>query len=191
MADQRIVVLDAACEVVATEGIRGLSIERVAKQAGLSIDDVKKDVEDQVSLVRDAFDHADHRAMTHLSDRFGGMTTLERLEHLLTDYIDDEDDAIRQDWIFWIEMEADSLFEDSYDDILDERAKDWQRTLVTLIDVCRMDGSVPDGVDAEVAATRLLFTQDALGRQVVLATYPRDLARAEMLLAFQRELHTS
>lgn len=192
MAEQREVILDAACEVVATEGIRGLSIERVAKEAGLTVDEVKKDIQDHVSLTREAFDHAIHRTMMRFSDRFGGRPTLERLEHLLIDYVDDVDDVgdvVRQEWIFWIEMEAASLFDDSYDDILKERSADWRRTLVTLIDVCRENGSVPAEVDAEAAGTRLLLVQDSLGREVALATYPRELAREEMLFAFRRELH--
>lgn len=189
MAEMRIVVLRAACDVVAAEGLRALTFERVAKEAGLTPEDVARDFVDRTQLVVDAFDYADHRAMTTIGEMVKAQTAYERLVSLLTLYIDSESPIIRQDWIFWVEMEAIALFDPSFDQVMSERSGAWREMLAGLVQVCRGDGSVPADVDSEIAATRLMLMQDALGRQCLLDQLATDVARAEMVLTIQRELH--
>ena len=188
MAEPRTIILEAACGIVATEGLRALTLERVAKEADVSLEQVSLDFDDPTQLVQEAFDHGGHGAMTSIGERVRAKTTFDRLIGLLTLYIDNEDPIVRQDWIFWIEMEAIALFDDSFDRIMSERSEAWNEMLSGLIQICISDGSVPPSVDPQVAASRLMLFQDALGRQCILDMVPVEEARAEMMIAIDREL---
>lgn len=188
MAEPRTLILDAACAIVATEGLRALTLERVAKEAGVSVEQVGRDFTDPTHLAQEAFDYGGHKAMISIGERVKAKTTYDRLTGLLTLYIDNADVIVRQDWIFWVEMEAVALFDDSFDRIMSERSEAWNEMLSGLIQICISDGSVPATIDPKIASMRLMLYQDALGRQCILDMLPVDDARSEMVVAIQREL---
>ena len=187
MNDLKTEILDAACRAVVRDGLRELSVERVAADSGVKPDEVHSHFPTLNALITAAFDHADSRATTLVMKGVPEMTAGQRLAYLLTAYLTDDED-IRADWIFWIEMEAAALFDVEIKGVVSDRISNWRMTVSSLISVSQTEGSIPAEVDPEASGDRLVLIQDAIGRLRAMGIMGEKRALKEMNEAIAREL---
>ncbi len=187
MNDRRTEILDATCLIVAQGGVRDLSLQKVADHMGLTFDEVDRHFPTELELIHAAFDHADGRATAYVADRIQAETTVQRLAHLLTLYIDDAPE-IREDWIFWMELETTAIFDHGIREVVTDQTGMWLAMIAGLIRAVQSEGNIDDGVDPDASALRLCLIQDSLAKQSVIGWVTVDDARTEMVRALDHEL---
>ncbi len=187
MNDRRMEILEATCTIVAQGGVRDLSLQKVADHMGLTFDEVDRHFPTELELIHAAFDHADGRATAFVADRIQAETTVQRLTHLLSLYIDDAPE-IREDWIFWMELETGAIYDLDIREIVTDQTGMWLAMIAGLISAVQGEGIIDDRVDPNASALRLCLIQDSLAKQCVIGWVTVDEARVEMIRALDHEL---
>ena len=90
MSDRRSAILDAAINVIARRGVRGLRVEHVAAEAGVAVSLIYYYFGSRNGLVRATLDHANERAAT-TARRGGAARGREKVERSLLAELDDGD----------------------------------------------------------------------------------------------------
>src|SRR3954453_11065245 len=97
-------ILDAACRVIARDGVAPLRVADVAREAGVSTALVHYYFESRGRLIEEAFARVDELADAVATAGFADLASgRERLEHLLSAW-SSSDAAIRVNWAVWNEL---------------------------------------------------------------------------------------
>lgn len=190
MRVQKNEILEAACRIVLDRGLAHLSAKAVAAEVGISVDELETSFPSLGRLTTEAFDFADSRATAHVMEGLPEISALDRLVHLLTGFLDDSEE-VRADWVFWIEMEAASVFDKDVRSVVSERVSNWRMTVSSLIGVAQREGSVPADVDADLAGDRLVLIQDSIGRLRAMGMMGQQRALSEIGRAIDAHLSIS
>jgi AcrR family transcriptional regulator len=174
--------------MIAERGVRDLRLEAVAAEAGVPPDELNRHFLSELALIEEAFGLVDHRASQLIGEELHGVRGRERLVRMLTLYIDDEDPVIRQDWVFWMEMESAAVFDEGIRRIVAEHEAAWNNLIASLIGVGQSDGSISKETEPDRAAARIAMLQDGIGRLWTMGLMTQDRAREEIAIAIDREL---
>jgi AcrR family transcriptional regulator len=191
MNDRTSELLDAACRVIARAGAARLRMSDVAREADVSTALVHYYFATRPELLRAAFLFADARVDAYVDELIAGLdTAAERLERLLSVYVADGDELMRENSILWREMWSHAVFDESLRAVVEESYADWLDQVQTAIADAVAEGSArTDDVDG--ASHRLAAIVDGLSSRIALGmlTGPRAGELVRDALAIELHLH--
>ncbi|KXP05599.1 TetR family transcriptional regulator C-terminal domain-containing protein [Tsukamurella tyrosinosolvens] len=183
MTDRRTQIMQAAVRVIARDGVRGLRVEKLAAEAGVSTALIYYHFHDRDGIVHAALEQINRTAEAYTEPRSDAAGPRERLESMLLDELQDADE-VRTTSIAWGELRASAVFEPVLREDLRAATDAWDRDVASLI------GDVPEaaGRDAEAIATRLTALVEGLSERWHSGSLQLDRARALVIGAVAAEL---
>ena len=155
MDDRRTQILEAAGRVIARRGVRGLRVEELAREAGVSVALVYYYFENRAGLLRRVLEFVDERAGTYTAPR--SRRTLDpagELAEALAGEIQD-DPAVRENSAVWGELRAAAWFDEAVREAFSRLSEDWIGWVAGRIRRGQAGGEIPAAVDPQAAAERL------------------------------------
>ena len=185
--DNREAILVAVARVIARRGIRGLRVEDVAAEAGVSAPLLYYHFGSRSGLVKAALEHASERApstaLRSPSDESGYEAVAAALMAELGD-----DPGVRDNAVVWGEASASAVFESDLGVDVKQVTDSWRTTVASAIDEGIADGSIRQGVDSCQAADLLITLVDGLCTRWLAGTMSRDRARGLLDQALRQTL---
>jgi AcrR family transcriptional regulator len=183
---RREAILVAAARVISRSGVRGLRVEEVASEAGVSPPLLYYHFASRQGLIRAALERASDKAPSAaLRAEPGGRTGYEAVEAALLDELDD-DRSVRDNAIVWGEVSASAVFEPELREDVRRVTETWSATVADAIRRGVEDGSIRNGIDPDQAAEVLITLVDGLCTRWLAGAMERERARA-LLVATLRE----
>ena len=185
-SDRREAILVAAARVISQRGVRGLRVEEVASEAGVSPPLLYYHFASRQGLIRSALERASDKApsaaLLAQSDATDGYRAVEAA--LLAEL--DDDRAVRDNAIVWGEVSASAVFEPELREDVRAVTEKWSATVADGIRRGVVDGSVRSDIDADQAAEMLITLVDGLCNRWLAGAMERERAR-ELLVATLRQ----
>ncbi|MEU6170484.1 TetR/AcrR family transcriptional regulator [Streptantibioticus parmotrematis] len=187
MADRRTTMLEAAARVIARHGVRGLRVEELAAEAGVSTALIYYHFKNRQGILRATLDFINDRAERYTTDRVADASSLDargELEQtLLLEFQDSPE--VRENSTAWGELRASAVFDP-------ELREDLARaTLVWVQDVAELLGKLHPVAGAGAlaqAAERLTALVEGLSTRWLSGSLPLAHARTLMTEAIDAEL---
>jgi AcrR family transcriptional regulator len=184
--ERREAILVAAARVIARSGVRGLRVEEVASEAGVSPPLLYYHFASRQGLIRAALERASDKAPSAaLRANSGSRSGYEAVEAALLDELDEER-TVRDNAIVWGEVSATAVFEPALRDDVKRVTDAWRETVADAIRRGIEDGSIRRGIDPDQAAEVLITLVDGLCNRWLAGAMERERAR-ELLVATVRE----
>ena len=176
--DNRAAILEAAARTIARRGVRGLRVEDVAAEAGVSAPLLYYHFESRSGLVKAALEAASEQApSTALRDGLpADRTGFEAVEEALLAELDD-DPTIRDNAVVWGEVSASAVFEPELRGDVRRVTETWRAEVAAGITAGIADGSIDPGVEPGEAAELLITLVDGLLARWLAGTIELDRAR--------------
>ncbi|ANW16984.1 TetR/AcrR family transcriptional regulator [Streptomyces clavuligerus] len=180
-------ILEAAARVIARRGVRGLRVEELAAEAGVSTALIYYHFKDRTGVLRQTFEFINDRAARYTAVRDPEApppTPREELEEVLLLELQD-DGEVRENSVAWGELRASAVFEEALREDL-ARA-----TLVWVQDVAALLGRVQPLAPASslaAAAERLTALLEGLSMRWLSGGIRADHARELIRGAVDAEL---
>lgn len=173
--DNREAILVAVARVIARRGVRGLRVEDVAAEAGVSAPLLYYHFGSRAGLVKAALEHASDRAPSAaLRERSPG-SGFEAVSKALLNELSDQSE-VRDNAVVWGEVSASAVFEPDLRDDVRQVTEGWRLTVSEAIRAGIADGSIRDGVDPDTAADQLISLVDGLCTRWLAGTMERERA---------------
>ncbi|MCP3803856.1 TetR/AcrR family transcriptional regulator [Allokutzneria sp. A3M-2-11 16] len=109
MSKRRTQILRAAVRVIAQDGVRGLRVDKLATEAGVSTALIYYHFKDRSGVLHSALDHINHNALSYTAITLAA-DPLEQLQEMLLLELQDTDD-VRENSIAWGELRASAVFD--------------------------------------------------------------------------------
>jgi AcrR family transcriptional regulator len=146
---KREAILEACIAAIASRGVRGLRVNTVAADAGVSTGLLYYHFTDRDGLLSAAFDHINDRARAYRSvgdlPEDSPRTLLER--HVLDEFQDEP--AVVEMSAAWHELRSSAIYEDRLRPALARAANDFATELADEIRAAQASGEVDQAVDAD------------------------------------------
>ena len=189
--DNREAILVAVAKVIARRGVRGLRVEDVAAEAGVSAPLLYYHFTSRAGLVKAALEHASDRAPSSALRGPTPGTGLESVSEALLNELSERQD-VRDNAVVWGEVSASAVFErDLRVDV--KRVNDsWRANVADGIRAGIEDGSIRESVEPEAAADLLISLVDGLCTRWLAGTIDRcravDLLREALTQTLARSV---
>lgn len=168
---RRTAILDAATATIATEGVRGLRVEEVAKRAEVAVSLIYYHFTNRAGLLQATLEHANERARS--TDAHTEGTGAERVGSLLAAEFDAERRGVS---VVWGEILAQAVFAPELRDQLVAAASTWTGIVAERIVAGQGDGSIPANLDPPSTAERLTALVDGLSSRWLAGVLDRERA---------------
>lgn len=186
--ERRAAILHSAVRLIAREGVRGLRVEQVASEAGVSPPLLYYHFGSRAGLVRAALEHAGERAPSSaLRDPQAGRSGRVALEQALLAELDD-DREVRDNAVVWGEVSATAVFEPELREDVRRAAEGWRVVVAEAIERGIADGSIDEQIDADETAEVLITLVDGLCNRWLAGAMPRERASDLLRSALNRAL---
>ena len=180
-ARSRQAILAVAAGTIARQGIHGLRVEQVAKEAGVSTALLYYHFGNRSGLVNAAFEYASElapsTALRLASDDQSGYEAVQAA--LLAEL--DESPGVRDYSVVWGDVSANAVFEPELRPSVRTITRAWRLTVAEAIDRGIEDGSIRPDVDPDEAAELLIVLVDGFCMRWLSGS--RELERARHLLS--------
>lgn len=188
-ANKREDLLKGACSAVAERGVRGLRVEDVARRAGVAVSLVYYHFGSRAGLLQALMDYSNERAPATAfaaegEDQGSGYS---RLEAAMLGDIDDGEET-RENAVVWQELTASAVFDPELRQQVDAVSSDWTKSLASLIEAGRRDGSVRDDVDPIIESQLLTSLLDGLISRWLSGSLTRERVRRLLSMALEGRL---
>ncbi|MEU8529601.1 MULTISPECIES: TetR/AcrR family transcriptional regulator [Streptomyces] len=187
MASRSTQILEAAARVIARRGVRGLRVEELAAEAGVSTALIYYHFKDRAGILRQTLEFINDRAARYTTERDPDAEPLgprEELEQTLLLELQDTVE-VRENSSAWGELRASAVFDE---ELREDLAK---ATLVWVQEVAAMLGQIqPMAAAADLAASaeRLTAVLEGLSMRWLSGTLRISHARTLMTGAIEAEL---
>jgi AcrR family transcriptional regulator len=180
MPSRQVAILEAAARLIARRGVRGLRMEELAAEAGVSGGLLYYHFTDRATLLRRTLEFINARAGAYTEERIpGGASSRSRLEHKLLFEMQD-DAVVVENSAAWGELRASALFEPELRETLRRSTAEWNEEVAELIDSIRQEEGLPGGGSSGDAAVRLTALVEGLSQRWL--SHSIDVAQAQRLL---------
>jgi AcrR family transcriptional regulator len=180
MGSRQATILEAAARLIARRGVRGLRMEELAAEAGVSGGLLYYHFTDRATLLRRTLEFINERARAYTQGRIpDGAPPRTHLEQMLLLEVQD-DPMVRENSAAWGELRASALFEPELRDTLRASTAEWNDKVATLIDAIREEQGLAGGGSAIEAAERLTALVEGLSQRWLSDSI--DVAQAQRLL---------
>lgn len=179
--ERREAILEAAARVISKNGVRGLRVEEVASEAGVSTPLLYYHFASRSGMIRAALEHAsEHAPSTALrSSPPEGENGYEAVLGALLGEFDD-DRAIRDNAVVWGEVSASAVFEPALRDDVRRVSDEWSAAVAEGIRRGIEDGSIASGLEPEPAAEILISLVEGLCTRWLSGAVSSEQARGLM-----------
>ncbi|MBD0669741.1 TetR/AcrR family transcriptional regulator [Streptomyces sp. CBMA156] len=180
MASRKTSILEAAARVIARRGVRGLRVEELAAEAGVSTALIYYHFKDRTGILRQTLEFINDRAGRYTTERADGAappTPREELEQTLLLELQDTVE-VRENSTAWGELRASAVFDDTLREDLARATRIWVQEIAELLGTVRPMSSA---VALAGAAERLTALLEGLSTRWLSGSLP--LAHARTLLA--------
>ena len=162
MASRRDSILRAAATSIARQGVRGLRVEDVAREAGVSLGLVYYHFTDRAGLLAETFKFLNDRAAGYVADAVAATSDpVERVAQRLLSELQDEP-LVVENSAAWAELRSSAVFEDFLREPLRLATRRWIDAVAEAIEAAQAAGQAEAGVDAQAAAARLTALVEGL-----------------------------
>jgi len=181
-------ILKAAVRVIAKKGVRGLRVEELAAEAGVSTALIYYHFGDRAGLLRRTLEYVSERADRYTAKAMEGSddARTQLTDMLLLELQDDP--AVIENSSAWGELRASAIFDPDLRGQLGESTRKWVDDLTELIDQARSDGTANAETDARASAERLTALVEGLSDRWLSGSTPLERARDLVRQAVSLEL---
>ncbi|MFC4602558.1 TetR/AcrR family transcriptional regulator [Rhodococcus kronopolitis] len=190
MPDRRTQIMEAAIRVIAQAGVRGLRVEKLAAEAGVSTALIYYHFHDRAGILRSALEHINDRAGRYTGEAFESADPRTRLEQMLLLEIQGAP-TVRENSIAWGELRASAVFSDELREPLCATTRAWAHDAETLIRAAQAAGRANPTASAADAAERLTSLVEGLSERWLSGSMTLDRARELLAGAVVVELGPS
>jgi AcrR family transcriptional regulator len=196
MPDRRTIILEAATRMIAQAGVRGLRVEQVAEQAGVSTALIYYHFSDRAGLLRETLAFVYDRADRYTSPYSGPGATDARgaLEQVLLLELQD-DENVKENSTAWGELRSTAIFETDLREQLLDATRRWIDDVTALVEkaLTEQGGSAgasagASGADPAAIAERLTALVEGLSERWLSGSIALDRARQMLREAITVEL---
>ena len=194
MTDRRTTILEAATRMIAQAGVRGLRVEQVAEQAGVSTALIYYHFGDRAGLLRQTLAFIYERADRYTAPGPGATDAHTALERVLLLELQD-DEAVRENSTAWGELRSTAIFETDLREQLLDATRQWIDDITQLVEKALADRADVAGpvdaasrVDAAAIAERLTALVEGLSERWLSGSIELDRARQMLREAIAVEL---
>lgn len=180
MSDRQATILDAAIRVIAQSGVRGLRVEKLAAEAGVSTALIYYHFGSRAGVIRRTLEHINDRAARYTQQALASTDPRAQLEQMLLLEIQGTP-TVRENSIAWGELRASAVFNDELREQLREATQTWATDLEKVIKMARDSGRAGPGIVPIDAAERLTALVEGLSERWLSGSI--TLERAQHLLA--------
>ncbi|MFF2081194.1 TetR/AcrR family transcriptional regulator [Kitasatospora sp. NPDC058162] len=187
MASRRTSILQAAARVIARRGVRGLRVEELAAEAGVSTALIYYHFKDRTGILRSTLEFISDRAEGYTTDRSDDApppTAREELEQTLLLELQDTV-TVRENSTAWGELRASAVFDETLREDLARATRLWVQETAGLLGVIRPTASA---MALAGAAERLTALLEGLSTRWLSGSLPVTHARALMAEAIDTEI---
>jgi AcrR family transcriptional regulator len=162
---RRVVILEAAARLIARRGVRGLRMEELAAEAGVSTGLLYYHFTDRSTLLRRTLEFINERAGAYTEDRIPeAAPPRERLQRKLMLELQD-DPVVVENSAAWGELRASALFEPELRETLRRSTAEWNAEIAALIDLAGDGKRSPASHDPLASAARLTALVEGLSQR--------------------------
>jgi AcrR family transcriptional regulator len=176
---------EAACRVIAREGVDGASLRLVGKEAGWSIGSMRHYFATKGELLAFALRHAAERIEERIERLPAGASPLSRLREVLAELLP-LDVARREEALVWLAFLAKAAVDPGLAPFAEDVWRQLHEPLVRRVEATIRSGELPVHLDPEREATRLQALLDGL--VVHLLTAPNSVRPRVALAAIEHHL---
>ncbi|MFD7099106.1 TetR/AcrR family transcriptional regulator [Streptomyces xanthophaeus] len=188
MADRQALILEAAVRVISRNGVRGLRVEELAAEAGVSTALIYYHFKDRAGLVQ--------RTLAFISDRATGYTdealkgTEDARAVLLQLLLGELQDTprVRENSTAWGELRASAIFDTDLRETLAESTRSWTQDTADAISDAQAAGLADLHVTPLDAADRLTALVEGLSERWLSGSLTLERARELLTGAVDAEL---
>ncbi len=173
-------ILEAAIRVIAQSGVRGLRVEKLAAEAGISTALIYYHFGSRAGLIRRTLEHINDRAARYTEQALASKDPRAQIEQMLLLEIQGTP-TVRENSIAWGELRASAVFDGDLREQLRDATQQWSADLREVITVAKDGGMADPGIDATDAAERLTALVEGLSERWLSGSI--TLERAQQLLA--------
>ncbi|GES28132.1 TetR/AcrR family transcriptional regulator [Streptomyces angustmyceticus] len=180
MPDRPTQILEAAARLIARRGVRGLRVEEVSAEAGVSTALIYYHFKDRTGLLRRTLEFINRRAVRYTDAAFDlSDDPRTQLTEILLRELQDAPD-VRENSAAWGELRATAVFDPDLRELLATATREWNDDLAGLIHRAREADPALSGVDAQAAAERLTALVEGVSERWLSGT--TSLQRAHELI---------
>lgn len=172
-------ILGASARCIARSGVRGLRVQEVAREAGVSSGLLYYHFGDRTGLLTASLEFVSERAARYASGEGTEGDALAELRSSLLDELQDPPEVIENSSA-WGELRASAIFEQGLRAPLATATREWVDAIVERIGQAQEAGLVPREIDAPAAATTLTALVEGLSNRWLSGSL--ELAEARRLL---------
>ncbi|MDI2125635.1 TetR/AcrR family transcriptional regulator [Yinghuangia seranimata] len=188
MSSRQALILEAAARLVARRGVRGLRVDEVAAEAGVSTGLIYYHFTDRAGLMQHTWEFVNERAERYTqSATDAAADPRTRLEEMLLLELQDAPDVIENSTA-WSEFRASAVFSPELAGQVREATAGWTGDAEELIRQAQKLGDAAPEIVAADAAERLTSLVEGLSERWLAGSLPLDRARALLRGAVNLEL---
>ncbi|NGN65606.1 TetR family transcriptional regulator [Streptomyces sp. A7024] len=183
MPDRPTQILQATARLIAHRGVRGLRVEEVAAEAGVSTALIYYHFKNRAGLLRHTLDFINRRAIRYTEPDVRAPDPRAQLTDMLLMELQD-DPSVRENSAAWGELRATAVFDSGLHEELAAATTAW---VTDVADLIRQSEAAQD-TDPQAAAERLVALVEGLSQQWLSRTLTLERARELLRSAVDREL---
>ncbi|MFD5731385.1 TetR/AcrR family transcriptional regulator [Streptomyces sioyaensis] len=180
MPDRPTQILEAAARLIARRGVRGLRVEEVSAEAGVSTALIYYHFKGRAGLLRRTLEFINQRAIRYTDAALDASDAplAQLTEMLLLEFQDVP--QVRENSAAWGELRATAVFDPDLRELLADATREWTDDLADLIRRAQAAGTATPGADPQAAAERLSALVEGLSERWLSGT--TTLERAHELV---------
>ncbi|QTZ95561.1 TetR/AcrR family transcriptional regulator [Streptomyces auratus] len=180
MPDRPTQILEAAARLIARRGVRGLRVEEVSAEAGVSTALIYYHFKGRAGLLRRTLEFINRRAIRYTDAALDASDAplAQLTEMLLLEFQDVP--QVRENSAAWGELRATAVFDPDLRELLADATREWTDDLADLIRRAQAAGTAAPGADPQAAAERLSALVEGLSERWLSGT--TTLERAHELV---------
>jgi AcrR family transcriptional regulator len=186
--DRKTEILEAACRVIARRGVRGLRMEELAEEAGVSVALIYYHFDGRENLLRRTLEYVHERAADYTTPNAGrSLSGAEGLIAALAGEIQD-DARIRQNSAVWGELRASAWFDAALREPVARLTEEWIVWIADQIRAIQEQGPGVGATDARASAERLTALVEGVSGRWLTGSLTVEHAQQLIRDGIEREL---
>lgn len=167
-SERRRLFAAAALSVISRDGLEGLTLREVAREAGFTTGALTHYFQSKDEVLIAASEFAAEQVRTPMEEVEHGASAREALRRLLYTALPTTT-VMKGRWRFWVAFWERAAHSPQVNRVMQERYREWSSRIANLIRRAQDQGEALPGLDADLAARELVALVDGIGVQVLIA----------------------